>query len=101
MVLLTFGMGLPSSVNSFWKHLHGHTQKCFSVVKLNLDKLTMKTSQHNRLQANVQGFSSTYHVSHPFSNRSVFLAADESPLEEGKDSRKHEETEIPLSGQPG
>lgn len=64
MVQLTFGMGLPSSVNSSRKHLHGHTQKCVSMVNLNLAKLAMKTNHRNRLPANVQGSPQTFTHTH-------------------------------------
>lgn len=115
MVQLTFGMGLPSSVNSSRKHLHGHTQKCVSMVTLNLAKLAMKTNHHNRLPAHVQGSPQTFtHTpSMPLPSpaptmpltatrdRSVVLAGDGSPLQEGKNSRKQEETETFSLGQPG
>lgn len=44
MVLSTWRVHLSSSVKSFWKLSHRHTQKHVSIVILNPVKLTMKTN---------------------------------------------------------
>jgi hypothetical protein len=41
MELPTYRVGLPSSVEPFWKHRHRHIQRCVSQVTPNPNKLTL------------------------------------------------------------
>lgn len=46
MVLPTFRVGLPSSIQPPWKYSHRQTHSYASLVIINADKLTMKSDHH-------------------------------------------------------